>query len=267
MQNYIKELPEDAVQVSGTMNWVTPDGRVFGIETRKYTNKSSGTDIKRIHYGEYFQYRTTVNKHNGYVYCTIKYVQENGKTENRQRRLHIVVAETFLANPFRLPVVGHKNNIKSDNRASNLYWTTISENTQKAIDDGLLVNSKGYDDSQSYPVVMFDTCTNNELGRYGSASEAEKQTGISCGTILRQCRYKKPVRKPYYFRFQSDESVTPPRKVCRYEYKTDALIGTFYNTSDAAAKTGVPASTISCQCVSGEKPKYTPKSKTYFLYK
>lgn len=267
MSNYVKELPKDAVKVSGAMCWITPNGELFGIETRIIPNRWNDNLVKHRHYGEYFRYQTYINKHNGYVYAPIKYIQEDGNYQVKQRRLHIIVAETFIPNPFNLPVVGHKNNIKSDIRVSNLYWTTFTENTQKAVDDGLMVNDKGYEDSQSMPVVMFNTYTNEEIGRYGSGREANKQTGIALNTILRQCKYKKPVRKPFYFRFQSDETVTLPKVVVQYDYYTDEEIGIYYNTNDASNKTGISNKTIAQQCSNNQKPKTVTKSKTYFLYK
>lgn len=267
MSHYIKELPADAIQVKNALSWVTPDGKLFGLETRVLKNRWNNEKMKHGHYGEYFQYQTTINKHNGYVYAPIKYIQADGSYVVKQRRLHIVIAETFLPNPYNLPVVGHKNNIKVDIRAANLYWTTFSENTQKAVDEGLLVNDKGYEDSQSNPVVMFNTYTNEELGRYGSACEAARETGIGKNTILRQCKYQKPVRKPFYFRFQSDETITPPKVVVQYDYYTDEELGVYYNTEDAANKTGIKSKTISQQCKNGFKPKAATKSRTYFLYK
>lgn len=80
----------------------------------------------------------------GYYYADIKY---NGKMKHR--RVHRLVAEAFIENPYNLPIVGHKDNNKLNPIKSNLYWTTIQDNTQKAFDDGLQINSKGYEDSQS----------------------------------------------------------------------------------------------------------------------
>lgn len=266
MGHYVKNLPSDARPVENALAWATPNGLVYGVETRTIPNRWDGERTPHRHYGEYFQYQIFVNHQNGYAYVPIKYINEDGTNTVKQRRLHIIIAETFIPNPFNLPIVGHKNNIKTDCRADNLYWTTYRENTQKAVDDGLMVNDKGYADSQALPVVMFDTYTNKELGKYGSASEAERETGISKGTILRQCKYKKPVRKEYYFRFQSDEAVTPPPTIVQYDYYTDEAIGIFYNTFDAANKTGINSRTIGCQCNNGWKPKTATKSRTYFLY-
>ena len=266
MSNYIKQLPENARKIEGTMNWVDPLGNIYGIETRMIPNKlHKSIKSKHKHYGEYFKSAKVVNNHNGYVYATIKYIDKNGNHYSKQRRVHILVAETFLENPNSYPIVGHRNNNKTDNRIENLYWTTFQENTQKAVDDGLMINDKGYDDSQSKSVIMFDTYTNAEIGRYGSIREASRNTGIGMNTIARQAKYKKPVRKPFYFRFQDDESAKQPTVVIQYDLLTHKEIGRYYNTFEAERQTGINYKTISEQCKNNKVPKWS-KSKTYFLY-
>lgn len=47
-------------------------------------------------------------------------------------RVHRLVAESFIPNPNKLPVVNHKDNVKGNNDASNLEWSTISYNTSHA---------------------------------------------------------------------------------------------------------------------------------------
>lgn len=266
MTNYIQNLPENARQIPDSLNWVDPKGTVYGIETRTLRLKN-GKVIKHGHYGEYFIYHKFTNKHNGYVYCSVKYLVDKEKNtyKNRQRRVHILVAETFLENPNNYPIVGHKNNIKDDNRVENLYWTTYKENTQKAVNDGLMVNDIGYDDSQSMPVVVFNTYTNEEIARYGSVSEAEREFGASKTTILRQARYKKPVRKPFYFRFQQEADLQEPVIVIQYDYETEKEIGRYWNTMEAARQTGINNKVIADQCRKYVKPHWT-KSGTYFQY-
>lgn len=203
MKNYLKQLPQDAKPIKGTLNWCTPNGDIYGQETRKVPNRWNKNQFTQTkHYGEYFKY--SLSESQGYKYCRLKYINGD-KYIQKSRRVHIVIAETFLDNPNNLPVVGHKNNIKTDNRIANLYWTTYSENTQKAVNDNLLVNDKGYDDSQSKPVIMYETKTNKELGKYGSIKEAARLTGCPASTISRQAKYKRPVRKEWYFRYQDEK--------------------------------------------------------------
>lgn len=179
------ELPKTAVPIKGAVDhWIDIDGSVYAINKR---NNQKHVLIKKTQH--------TVH---GYKYCGIRYEGEN---VNRSKRVHRLVAEAFIPNPNNYPIVGHKNNIKSDNRVENLYWTTVKENTQKAFDDGLAKNAKGFDDNQNKPVVMFETKTNKQLQIFGSIGEASRITGIAKATISRQARYKRPVRKEFYFRF------------------------------------------------------------------
>ena len=113
-----------------------------------------------------------------------------------------MVAIAFIPNPNNLPIVMHKDNDKTNPNLNNLKWGTVSENTQDAFNDGLALNDKGFKDSQSMPVAMFDL-DKNFIKSFGSVSIAASITGITKSGILYQCKYKmksKP-RCGYYFRF------------------------------------------------------------------
>lgn len=67
-------------------------------------------------------------KHGGYLGCTM-----NG----RDVRIHRVIAECFIPNPYNKTQVNHINGDKTDNRACNLEWSTPRENTRHAYAMGL----------------------------------------------------------------------------------------------------------------------------------
>lgn len=249
------KLPKTAKQIKGSKDYCDIDGTI-------YTYRSNYKGIKT---NKLIKKATHLNKKHGYLYVSIYYYDVKGI---KTRRLNRIVAETFLPNPDNLPVVGHKNNIKTDNRIENLYWTTYSENSQKAVDDGLLVNDKGFDDSQSKPVNMYNTLTNELLGTYGSIIEANKETGVAKTTIARQAKYHRPVRKPFYFRYVDDKTTVMNNIIGMFDYNTDRLLGKYFSFSHAAKETGFNEKTIGTQCRLKRKPTSDNKMHldAYFMF-
>lgn len=153
-------------------------------------------------YGNNMFYHKSVfpNKNNGYLYCGITY--DEGQ---RQRRVHILVAEAYIPNPNNYPVVMHKDNNKQNCCVENLKWGTVQENTQNAFNDGLQKNKQSWEDSQSIAVCSFNL-KGELLNKYGSVGEASRELQITKTTILNQCNHKvktKP-RCGYWFRYLSE---------------------------------------------------------------
>jgi hypothetical protein len=66
--------------------------------------------------------------------------------ENYKRkvsRVHRIVAETFIENPFNLKEINHKDGDKQNNHIANLEWCTRSENIKHAYKTGLRMSRKG----------------------------------------------------------------------------------------------------------------------------
>lgn len=56
--------------------------------------------------------------------------------EGTVHRVHRLVAEAFIPNPDNLPLVRHLNDVKTDNRVSNLAWGKVIDNVQDKIRNG-----------------------------------------------------------------------------------------------------------------------------------
>lgn len=190
-KNYISQLIDK--------NDITEEMRLInGSETDYVT--PSGNIYKDYGDNKFFHKLVHVNKYNKYLYCGITY--PDGQ---KQRRVHRLVAEAFLPNPNNLPIVMHIDNNKQNCLLENLKWGTVQENTQQAFNDGLQINDKGWQDSQSIPVCSFNLY-GVLLNKYGSVGEAAKSLNVTKTTILNHCNHKvktKP-RCGFHFRYLSE---------------------------------------------------------------
>lgn len=128
----------------------------------------------------------------GYMTVTLSI---NGKMLHK--RVHRLVAETFIPNLENKPQVNHKNGIKFDNRVENLEWNTQSENIRHRIDvlNVSLRNQKG-----SKQVNQYDL-QGNLINTYPSAKEAGRQNNFSQGHISEVCRGEIRTYKGYVWRY------------------------------------------------------------------
>lgn len=180
---HISEIEEEIKLINNSeTDYVTPTGKIYKEYKKNF----------------FICKKTYVNRHNGYVYCGI--TMKEGV--NKSHRVHKLVAEAYIPKIEGKDIVGHIDNNKTNNVAENLYWTTTQENTQKAYDDGLVKNRKGFDDEQGKPVAVYDLDF-NKIGEYGSIRDCARQTGAKVSTIFNQCsgNTKGKPRKGFYYRF------------------------------------------------------------------
>ena len=104
----------------------------------------------------------------------------------KRYKVHRLVAETFIPNPDKLPMVNHKDEDKLNNNINNLEWCNSTYNsnygTRNTKISKLLTNNK----KRSKQVLCVETDT-----IYPSAREAERQTGIRNDHITQVCNHTK----------------------------------------------------------------------------
>ena len=143
-----------------------------------------------------YLYKMKLEKHKtGYLYIRFR-----TNKKNKRFRVHRIIAEHFIPNPENKLYVNHKNGIKSDNFVENLEWVTASENTKRAFDLGFAKNKKGFEDSQSIQVEVFDKDM-ALIKICGSIKEASKEFEADETTISRRIKQnqKKPYKNKYIF--------------------------------------------------------------------
>ena len=102
------------------------DGEVF---IKHYDTSLLFSNFGRI-------YTTDKNK-NKFVVGSIKGGYQVVCKNKKNYRVHRVIASLFIKNPYGLPIVNHKDGVKTNNNVENLEWVTYSENSQHAYDIGL----------------------------------------------------------------------------------------------------------------------------------
>ncbi len=177
------EIKEELRLIKGSeTDYITPSGEIY----KDYGNN------KFYHKAQWTTW--------GYWYCGITYPEGQ-----KQRRVHILVAEAYVPNPNNYPIVMHKDDNKQNKHYTNLEWGTISQNTKDAYRKGWANNNSSWEDSQSIHVCNFDL-QGNLLNKYGSIGEASRELGVTKTTILNQCNHnlKTKPRCGYYFRYLSE---------------------------------------------------------------
>ena len=99
--------------------------------------------------------------------------------------VHILVAQAFIPNPDNLPVVNHINEIKTDNRVTNLEWCTQRYNIRY---------------SQAKPVNQYSK-DGEFIRRWDCINEIQYQTGFKSSFISACCKGRYKLAYGYIWRY------------------------------------------------------------------
>lgn len=102
------------------------------------------------------------------------------KYQHKTCRVHRLVADAFIANPYKKVEINHKDGNKFNNNVNNLEWATSAENLSHAFLCG--ISKRNY---APQPVELIDE---NHITYFPSITRASKETGFSFSLIRRKIR-------------------------------------------------------------------------------
>ena len=144
------------------------------VESWKRHPNIGGIEVSsfgRVRSAKGYYYKICHNS-SGYLYVGFRI---NGKYFNK--RVHRLVAQTFIPNPDNLPQVNHKDCNTRNNNVENLEWCTAKYNCQYREKYGV-----SRTEASGHPLFAINLST-LEVSRFRSQSEASRVLGISQGNI------------------------------------------------------------------------------------
>ena len=118
---------------------------------------------------------------------------KDGKAKHS--KVHRLVAEAFIPNTQGLETVNHKDEVKTNNVASNLEWMSQKDNNNYG------TRNKRIGEAFSKQVQMFDKYTGELLATFPSICEAWRVTGIYQSHISECCNGKQKSAGGYVWKY------------------------------------------------------------------
>lgn len=179
--------------------------------------------VKSLHYNRTNVPRILSAKHNqgGYHFVTLS---KNNKQRNR--KIHILVAQAFIPNPDAKPQVNHIDGDKSNNRVENLEWVTASENVRHSFSAlGRQSPNKGRCGGSHY--ASKQVYQYNLLGEFvkqwGCVSDAARALGCNPCQILNNVKGRNKTCHGYMWRYEYHSAIDTAPVTSRKTHKKTGL--------------------------------------------
>lgn len=140
-------------------------------EIKDYEGRYSATEDGKIwsHLTNKFLAQTDSGK--GYLFVTL--ISAEGKRQSK--KVHRIIAETFLSNDNNLPCVNHKDQNTKNNNVDNLEWCDYAYNNSYG-DRIEKITQKNINNSTSKKVIAINTKTQEKI-EFPSVREAARYLG------------------------------------------------------------------------------------------
>lgn len=134
----------------------------------------------------------------GYYYINLV---GTGRSDVHEKRIHRLVAEAFIPNPYNLPEVNHIDGNKLNNNVNNLEWVSRHENIRHAFKTGLIPRNTGGERWNSKTVLQKDK-NGNLIKEWDSVASIHREKGYSTNSIICCCNKKPKYRTAYGYKWE-----------------------------------------------------------------
>ena len=155
----------------------------------KISNKGR---VKSLYKGSERILRPVIDKY-GYMFV---YLCNNNV--RKYFKLHRLVAQAFIPNPYNLPEVNHKDENKKNNCVENLEWITHIDNCNYG------TRNKRVGDSRSKPILQYSK-SGEFIKELPSSREAERILGIANQHIIACCKGKRKSSGGFVWRYKEKD--------------------------------------------------------------
>lgn len=123
-------------------------------------------------------------------YMTIELCKNNKK---EVFFIHRLVAEAFIPNPRKMPVVNHIDGNKTNNKSDNLEWCSYSSNVRHAYDTRLI--------KQKNRAVNQYSLDGKYIKSWNGVREVQRNLGYSSGALCDCCKGRQKTAYGYVWKY------------------------------------------------------------------